>query len=84
MNDGILYTHNVVRYDSHGMHTMHVCVKLETAEYLRDWEMADEQNRFENSRKHLSSIHGNMGVRLIERMRNGCDKFGIVEGEVIL
>lgn len=84
MNDGIMYTHNVVRNDSHGNQTLYVCAKLETAEYLRDWEVAEEMDRFENSRSLMTERFGVANIRLLESMRNGLDKFSIVEGEVIL
>ena len=90
MNDGIMYTHNVVRHDSHGNETLFVCAKLETAEYLCAWEQAVEENRFidwqDQRRKTLGLSNWECAptISLVERMRAGLDKFSIVEGEVIL
>jgi GR25 family glycosyltransferase involved in LPS biosynthesis len=82
MNDGIIYTYDVILHDSHAMTVLHRCVRKEVAEYLRDWYMAEEQNRFEDSKKVLTEK--GVDVRLIERMRNGLDKFSVTESEVIL
>lgn len=82
MDDNIMYTWNVVVGGSHGYGVVHSCAKLETAEYLRDWCQAEEDNRYRDASTKLHE----MGVDtvLIEKMQNGLDKYSIVESEVIL
>jgi hypothetical protein len=82
MNDGIMYTWNVVINGSHGNGVMHSCARLETAEYLRDWCQAIEHDHYRNAsvKLHEMGLEGS----LIERMQNGLDKYSVVESEVIL
>lgn len=87
MNDGIMYTFDVVQCHSHGTQIHHRCARQETAEYLMAWcEALDEDNARQYckvmrhagfSEAYLSSIDSNAA-------REGAGKFSLVESEVIL
>lgn len=81
MNDGELHVFNVVRYESHGFQVLHSCVKQETAEYLRDWEMALEHDRYLEARPFLIQKHGRLVDSFLDNLPS---KIGVMEGEVIL
>lgn len=82
MNDGIMYTHDVVLNCSHGNSVIHSCARLETAQYLRDWCEAEEEDRYMDSREYFKEL--GWDTNLIERLRNGLSKYSVSEGEVIL
>lgn len=80
MSDGIMKTWDVVEtYDGH---VVFRCARQETANYLRDWCAAEEDNRFFNSRKYLEDR--GMPTGIIQRMRDGLDQFSVSASEVIL
>lgn len=82
MNDDIFYTFDVVINGSHGNTVIHSCARKSTAEYLRDWCEAIEENRYLDSRYYLSSI--GWDVDMIDRLRSGLSKYSVAESEVIL
>lgn len=87
MNDGIMYTFDVVQYHSHGTQIHHRCARQETAEYLMAWCEALEEDNARQYREvmrsagfsetYLSSIDSNAA-------RASFGKFSLVESEVIL
>jgi hypothetical protein len=79
MNDGIMYTWDVVSSDVGTI--VFRCAKQETANYLRQWCEAEEYNRFLNSRSKLSELLSDLDF---DRMSLYLDKFFVVESEVIL
>lgn len=80
MNDGIMYTFDVV--SSEVGTVMFRCARKETAEYLRDWCEAEEYNRFTRTESFLNER--GVGKYVIDKMRDGLDKFTVMESEVIL
>lgn len=82
MNDGIMYTFDVIAHHSHGIAVLFRCARKETAEYLRDWCEAQELNCYHDARDELLSK--GVKVAMVDRMKNGLDKYSVAESEVIL
>lgn len=82
MNDGVMYTFDVIAHHSHGISILYRCARRETADYLRDWCDAEEIDTYHNHRQKLL----NLGVNtiIVDRMRNGLEKYSVAESEVIL
>lgn len=80
MNDGIMYTFDVVSSDVGTV--MFRCARQETAEYLRDWCEAVEYNKFLDACVVLK----NRGISntIVDRLVTGLDKYTVEESEVIL
>lgn len=73
MNDGIMYVWNVIG-DYHD-YAFHSCARKETAEYLRDWCEAVEEDDWRYATKKA-------GVKYDSHPKH--QEFSIEEGEVIL
>lgn len=82
MNDGILYTFDVIAHHSHGIAILYRCARKETAEYLRDWCDAEEMNRYVNNRKYF--LAEGFRTEIVDRLQNGLEKYSVAESEVIL
>ena len=81
MQDGILYTWDVVAYFSHGLSIAFRCARKETAEYLRDWCEAEDENNYRNYASYCESN----GFRVKPSMTScHVDKYFVAESEVIL
>lgn len=78
MNDGIMNTWEVVVNNFWENHVMpiHVCAKLETAEYLRDWCEAIDEGIV----RSISKDESDFSIR----WASWSNKYEIQEGEVIL
>lgn len=74
MNDGIMYVWNVIG-DYHD-YAFHSCARKETAEYLRDWCEAYEENGWRDISKSSGAKY--------DRYHPKHQEFSIEEGEVIL
>lgn len=82
MNDGIMYTHEVVRYDSHCNTVVHVCAKLETAEYLKDWCDAIDEDRYKRYREVM--VKTGLSSAYVDGLAYPISRYVIQEGEVFL
>lgn len=86
MNDGIMYTYDVINsYEGHE-EVLFRCARKSKAEYLRDWCEAIEYERVRKCIDNLSVIgHGKLDIeRISSNMIRFQDKFTVTESEVIL
>ena len=75
MNDGILYTYEVISNQSD--RAEHICARKETAEYLADWCNA----LVEQTIRSLEEAHPSIDWTTTRRK---AEVYGVEEGEVIL
>lgn len=80
MQDGIMYTWDVMASFSHGNAIIFRCARKESAEYLRDWCEAEDEN---NYRAYVERCEMS-GFRLKHSIKDHYGKYSIAESEVIL